>query len=141
MTTIPTNLPAESVLQPLRGLVASGEFTGEISAGDFSLRLRPGDRRAFPVAVKGQVVAAEGECAVLLVRTCVPWPAIVFLVVWPMALAVAVLGSGLRVAFPEVAGFSVLLLIGVIVSALSFRSESKRACEILRKVYAAPRKF
>lgn len=138
MIIIHTNLPAESALQPLRDLVASGsELSGEVCDGRFSLRLTPGHRRACPVTVSGHVSHDAGRTLVTA-RALPSMVIIVFFLVWVASGAFAVVGFGRHsTSRSEAVVFGLFVLAGVVASAVSFRSESRRAYEIIRRVYAA----
>ena len=136
--TIPTNLPAESVLQPLRELVASGgELSGDVSDGHFSLRLAPSHRKARPVTVRGHVIR-EPSRTFIAVRA-YPSPVMIgFFFVWVAFGAFAVVGFGRHAnTLAEAVVFGLFILAGVAASVWSFRSESRRAYEIVRRIYAA----
>lgn len=138
MISITTNLPAESALEPLRSLVAlDREFSGEVADARFTLRLRPSHRKSCPVTIAGRVTHEAG-------RTCVTVHAspsaamIVFFFAWIAFGAFAVVGFGRRsTTRSEAVVFGLFVLAGVVVSALSFRSESRRAYEIIRRLYGA----
>ena len=137
MITISTNLPAESALQPLRDFVASGsELSGEVSDSRFSLRLTPSRRKACPVTVSGRVACESGRTLVTV--TAVPSVTmVVFFFAWVAFGAFAVVGFGRHsTTRTEAVVFGLFVLAGVASSALSFRSESRRAYEIIKRVYA-----
>jgi hypothetical protein len=136
--TIPTNLPAESALQPLRDFVASsGELSGDLSDGRFSLRLRPSHRKACPVSVSGRVIREAGRTLVAVRASPPPWM-IGFFLTWVAFGAFVVVGFGRRsTTRAEVVVFGLFVLAGVAASIWSFLSELRRAYEIIRRVYAA----
>jgi len=126
--TIHTNLPPETALQPLRDLVAScSELSGEVSDGRFSLRLTPSRRKACPVTVSGHVSHDAGRTFVAA-RALPSTMMIVFFFVWVAFGAFAVVGFGRRsTSRAEAVVFGLFVLAGVVGSAVSFLSESKRA--------------
>jgi hypothetical protein len=136
--TIHTNLSAEAALQPLRDLAASStEFSGEVSDSRFLLRLTPAHRKSCPVTVSGHVSCEAGRTFVTA-RALPSTMMIAFFFVWVAFGAFAVVGFGRRsTSRSEAVVFGLFVLAGVIASVVSFRSESKRAYEIIRRAYAA----
>jgi len=122
----------------LRDLVASGsELSGEVSDGRFSLRLAQGHRKACPVTVSGHVSHEAGRTFVTA-RVSPSTMMIVFFFVWVAFGAFAVVGFGGHfTSRSEAVVVGLFVLAGVVASVVSFRSESRRAYEIIKRVYAA----
>jgi hypothetical protein len=136
--TIHTDLPAESALQLLRDLVASGRgLSGEVSDGHFFLRLTPGHRKACPVTVSGHISHEAGRTLVTA-RALPSTVMIVFFFVWVVFGGCAVVGFARHpTSRSEAVVFGLFVLAGIVASGVSFRSESRRAYEIIKKAYAA----